>query len=135
MFILSEIRDDQENFLKQTIRRKKENDKKVPVTLSEIAPVLQNLYGNIYDINLHIYKASRQLTVVDIRYYPKSALERSYRLTVVNKPPMLHCKIAMPPWLSERKEKFDINWEKKPWQLRWKLFWIRQKRQYWKQQS
>src|SRR5690349_7251276 len=71
-FILTEIKDSQENFHVHRILRKKENDKKVPVTFSEIMPALQSLYDNLYDINLHIYRADKRLTIVDIRYYPKS---------------------------------------------------------------
>lgn len=40
---------------------------------------------------------------------------------------MLHCKVATLPWLTEQKEKFDINWEHKQWLIYWKLFWARQK--------
>ncbi len=47
----------------------------------------------------------------DIRYYLKSSLEEHYREQVIHHPPMIHSKVANPPWLSEKKEKFDINWE------------------------
>src|SRR5690606_25322255 len=103
------------------------NDKKVPVTFLEIMPSLQNLYDNLYDINLHIYRADKYLTVVDFRYYPKSSLNQDYRQSVLDKPPMLHFKIATPPWLMDKKQKFDINWEHKQWLINWKLFWARQK--------
>lgn len=126
-FILSEIKDSEDNFQVQRVFRKKENDKKVPVTFSEIMLALQNLYDNLYDINLHIYKADRHLTVVDIRYYPKSSLDPDYRQMVVHNPQMLHCKVAQPPWLTDKKGKFDINWEHKQWLIHWKLFWMRQK--------
>jgi hypothetical protein len=125
-FILSEIKDGEENFHVQRVSRKKENDKKVPVTLPEMMLALQNLYDNLYDINLHIYRAKKSLTVVDIRYYPKSSLDPYYRQKVVHNPPMLHCKIAQPPWLTDKKQKFDINWEHKQWLIQWKLFWMGQ---------
>jgi len=128
-FILSEIKDSEENFHVQRVLRKKENDKKVPVTFSEIMPTLQNLYDNLYDINLHIYRAATHLTIVDTRYYPKSSLDPDYRPKVIHNPPMLHCKIAQPPWLTDKKEKFDINWEHKQRLIQWKLFWMGQKRQ------
>jgi hypothetical protein len=123
-FILTEIKDSQEDFHVQRILRKKENDKKVPVTFSEIMPVLQNFYDNFYDINLHIYRADKRLTIVDIRYYPKSSLDQEYRQKIIDNPPMLHCKVATPPWLSDKKGKFDINWERKQLLIRWNLFWI-----------
>src|SRR5687767_12402204 len=68
-FIMSEITGSEENFHVQRVLRKKENDKKVPVTFQEIMLLLENLYDNLYDINLHIYRAENRLTVIDIRYY------------------------------------------------------------------
>ena len=126
-FIITEIKDSKENFHVQRVLRKKQNDEKVPVTFSEIMPSLQNLYDNLYDINLHIYRADKYVTVVDIRYYPKSSLDQDFRQSVLDKPPMLHCKVATPPRLMDKKEKFDINWEHKQWLINWKLFWARQK--------
>src|SRR5688572_19552588 len=125
-FILTEIKDSQENFHVQRQLRKKENDKKVPVTLAELIPTVQNFYDNLYDINLHIYRANRHLTVIDIRYYPKSSLDQEFRQKVLHDPPMLHCKVAQPPWLTDQK-KFNINWEHKRWLINWKLFWARRK--------
>lgn len=126
-FILTEIKESRENFHVQRRLRKKENDKKMPMAFSELIPTLQNLYDNLYDINLYIYRAHRHLTVVDIRYYPKSSLDQDYRQKVLHHPPMLHCKIAQPLWLTDKKEKFDINWEHKPCLINWKLFWARRK--------
>jgi len=126
-FILSEIKASEENFYMQRVLRKKANDKKAPVTFSEIMLTVQNLYDNLYDINLHIYRADRRLTIVDIRYYPKSSLDPNHREKVIHNPPMLHAKVAQPPWLTDKKEKFDINWEHKQWLIQWKLFWMGQK--------
>ncbi|AEV97452.1 hypothetical protein A4D02_35760 [Niastella koreensis] len=126
-FILTEIKDSSENFHVQRLLRKKENDKKAPTTFSDLMPTLQNLYDNLYDINLHVYRAKKQLTIVDIRYYSKSSLDQEYRQKVLHVPPMLHCKVAQPPWLTDKKEKFDINWEHKQWLTNWKLFWARRK--------
>jgi hypothetical protein len=124
-FILSEIKDNGENFYVQAQMRKTENDKKIPVTLSELFPTLLGLYHNFYDINLHIYKAMKNMTILDLRYYPKSSLDPDYQLKVVDKPPMLHCKVAYPPWLSGKKEKFDINWEHFEGLNRFRLFWLK----------
>lgn len=110
-FILSEIKDDEENFYVQGQRRKEENNKKIPVILPELMPTLHDIYENLYDINLHIYRAAKNMTIIEVRYYPKSSLDPDYRPKVLHNPPMLHCKIAYPPWLSNKKEKFDINWE------------------------
>lgn len=132
-FIVTEIKDSLEN---AHIRRqflKAENDKKTPLTLVELMPTLQNLYENLYDINLSIYKAKKYLTIIDIRYYAKSSLDTEYMQKVQSNPPMLHNKVAMPPWLSwpsDKKEKFDINWEHKQWLINWRLFWARQKHKH-----
>lgn len=126
-FILIEIKDSDENFNMQRVLRKKENNKKVPVTFSEIILPLQNIYENLYDINLQIFRASRRLTVIEILYYPKSSLDPDYKKSVLCNSPMLHCKVAQPPWLTGKKEKFDINWENKQWVIQWKLFWMGQK--------
>ena len=126
-FILTEIKNSEDNFQVQRKLRKKENDVKAPVTLQEQMPALQHLYNNFYDINLHVYKATKKLTTIDIRYYPKSSLDPEYRQKVMHNKPMFHCKIASPPWLSDKKVKFDINWEHKEWLTNWKLFWARLK--------
>jgi hypothetical protein len=126
-FILSEIKDSEQNFDVKRVTRIKENAKKIPVSLSEMMPTLQNLYVDMYDINLHIHRADSRLTVVDIRYYLKSSLDPECREKIGHTLPMLHCKVATPPWLSEKKEKFDINWEHKQWMIRWKQFWTRRK--------
>ena len=110
-FILTEIKDSDENFHEQRKINKKINDKKVPMSLTELMPTLQRLYDNFYDINLHIYRTTKSMTVIDFRYYPKSSLDKEYREKFLHSPPMLHCKVAMPPCLSDKGKKFDINWE------------------------
>jgi hypothetical protein len=126
-YILTEIKDSQDNFHIQQQLRKKENDKKVPVTLQEIMPILQDLYHNLYDINLHIYRVTKGTSIIDIRYFPKSSLDEEYRQKILSNPPMLHCKISMPPWLSDKTKKFDINWEHHKGTNKLKLFFMRLK--------
>ena len=126
-FILTEIKDSSENFHEQRKINKVVNDKKVPISLAELIPTLRNLYNNFYDINLHIYKATRDVTIIDFRYYPKSSLDQDFRVKVLNNPPMLHCKVTYPPWLSDKKEKFDINWEHYEGLNRLRLLWLKLK--------
>ncbi|MBN8851371.1 MAG: hypothetical protein J0H07_05890 [Sphingobacteriales bacterium] len=45
----------------------------------------------------------------------KSSLDNDYRKKVFNDPPMLHLKVAIPPWATDKKEKFNINWEHNEW--------------------
>ena len=122
-FILSEIINVDTTAHEERDRRLKENKKKTPVTFSEIMPLLRRLYEDLYDINLYIYKSSKKLTIIDIRYYPKYSIDEVYRQEIINNPPMLHCKIALPPWLSDKKEKFNINWEHNKRWIRWKCYW------------
>lgn len=109
--ILTEIKDNSENLQEQRKINKLVNDEKVPMALIELMPTLKKLYPNFYDINLYIYKATRSITIVDFRYYPKSSLDEDFRMKVLDDPPTLHCKVTHPPWLSDKREKFDINWE------------------------
>jgi hypothetical protein len=99
------------------------NDRKVPVTLTELMPALTRLYDDFYDINLVIYRANRDNTVIDFRYYTKSSLGQNYREKILHQPPMLHCKVARPSWL-EGKERFDINWQHYEWLNKLKLYWL-----------
>ncbi len=126
-FIVTEIKNNQDSFLEQRKLNKKMNDKKVPVTLTELTPKLQRLNDIVYDINLHIYKATKNTTIIDVRYYSKSSHDRDYQEKVLHKLPMLHCKVAMPPWLSDKKEKFDINWKHYEGLNRLKLIWLKLK--------
>ncbi|MGF2414530.1 MAG: hypothetical protein ACQUYJ_19500, partial [Ferruginibacter sp.] len=92
----------------------------------DIIPLLNGLYKNLYDINLYIYKAKKDFTIIDIRYYLKSSLDENYKAQVLENPPMLHCKISTPYWLTNKEEKFDINWEHHIARNKWKLFWLTQ---------
>lgn len=126
-FILSEIKYSDTNFSEQRETMIKENEKKIPVLLEELMPTLQKNYNNFYDINLYIYKSTKKMTVIDIRYYPKSSLDDEYGQTIINNPPMLHCKVPTPPWRVNEQEKFNINWEHNTLMNNWKMFWARQK--------
>jgi hypothetical protein len=126
-FILTEIKDSSNNFHTMRSLIKNENDRKYPAKLQELIPALQQLYSNIHDINLYIYKTKRTLTTIDIRYYLKSSLDDEYRQKVFKDPPMLHLKVAIPPWVAGKKEKFNINWEHHPWMTKWRLFLLKRK--------
>ncbi|NII28785.1 hypothetical protein HB364_27130 [Pseudoflavitalea sp. X16] len=134
-YILSAIKFEQFNnvFAERKIRIA-ENNKKEPVSLADIMPALLDMYSNLYDINLYIHLAKKKLTIIDIRYFPKSLQEEDYRKTIANNPPMLHCKVAIPPYahelnLPKPQQRFDINWEHNPWHHQWKMFWWRSKTQ------
>lgn len=124
MFILSNISEVQgENFFIQRINRNNLNKKKIPKSFNEIIISLKEIYNLIYDINLYVYKSEKHRTIIEIRYFLKSELSADYLKTIVNNPPMLHCKIAIPPYLNNKKSKFDVNWELGGIRYNWNMFW------------
>ncbi|WP_109301207.1 hypothetical protein [Aquimarina sp. AU474] len=110
-YLISEIKNDELNAPDKRKERKKENDKKISKSLEQISSELKDIYENLYDINLYIYKSEKDNTIIEIQYYPKSSLESEFYETVKNNEPMLHCKIGIPPDYNDKKEKFDVNWE------------------------
>ena len=128
LFIHSEIRKHiNRNLFKQREQETKENNKKIPVSLEALMPELLAIYDNLYDINLEIYKATKHHTIIDIRYFLKSSLDEQYRQTSMDQPPMLHAKVSIPNYLSDKKKKFDINCEHRLIQYRWRMFLARLK--------
>lgn len=126
-FILTDFESRECDFPKRRHLMIQKNNKKTPLTFRECMPVLERLYPELYDVNLYIHKAFRKLTIIDIRYFLKSSFDEDYRATVIHHPPMLHCKVEMPPWLFGEQKKFDINWQHKPLLTKWKTFWAWQK--------
>lgn len=110
LFIVSEIKNSTVNFFEERRLDKNEKEKIVPLSLQQVMPFLLELYSNLHDINLYIYQATQIVTVIDIQYYLKSSPDSDYAKKIAGNPPMLHCKIAIPPWLQDKNEKFDINW-------------------------
>lgn len=110
-YIISEIVNDERNFFDKRIERKKVNDKKKPKSLKQTTSELKDIYENLYDINLYIYKSEKKSTIIEIQYYPKSSLESDFFETVKSNEPMLHCKIGLPNYRKNDTEKFDVNWE------------------------
>ena len=128
VYILSEIEPNAAgNFIEARKLRKRNNKRKQPETLKAISAELDRLYDNLYDVNLHIYKALPEHTIIEVQYFPKSALEPDYREIVKDLAPMLHCKVAIPPYASDTKKPFDIHWELGGMRHQWKLFWWRKR--------
>ncbi|MFH6992428.1 hypothetical protein [Flavobacterium sp. FlaQc-48] len=124
MFILSNISEAEgENFFIQRSNRNKLNKKKIPKSFKEVTISLKEIYDLIYDVNLHVYKSEKHRTIIEISYFLKSELPPDYIKTIVNNPPMLHCKIALPPYLNNKKNKFDVNWELGGIRYNWNIFW------------
>jgi hypothetical protein len=123
MFILSNISEvGEENFFIQRSNRNKLNKKKIPKSFNEVMIRVKEIYDLIYDINLYVYKSEKHRTIIEIRYFLKSELPSDYQKTIVNNSPMLHCKIAIPPY-NNKKNKFDVNWELGGIRYNWNMFW------------
>jgi hypothetical protein len=123
LFIISEIKHHNKNSFEQNKIRKAANDKKTPKSLNEIIIELEELYPNLYDINLYIYKAEKNSTIIEICYFARSSLKVDYQKISETRETMLHLKIDIPPYLTEKSNKFDINWQLRPFYTNWKLFW------------
>lgn len=106
--------------------RKKINDKKKTHTLKSATQELLSFYDDLYDINLYLYRSKRNRTIVEIQYFLKSFHAYKFQQSVRDNSPMLHCKIALPPYRRENK-KFDINWELGGLRHQWNEFWWRRK--------
>lgn len=122
LYILSEIKNDELNPKQQLKIREKLNNQKNPISLEEVSTQLQQMYDNLYDINLEIYYSKRNLTIIEIRYYLKSSLDTNFLKTVINTPPMLHCKVGIPPYAMFKTKKYDVNWHLGGIKHQWKLF-------------
>lgn len=126
-YIISEIINDERNFFDKRIERKKANEKKKSKSLEQITAELKDIYENLYDINLYIYKSEKESSIIEIQYYPKSSLESEFYETVKDNDPMLHMKIGIPPYVNNKTEKYDVNWELGGIIYEWNLFWSRLK--------
>ncbi|MFD1603178.1 hypothetical protein ACFSJW_06240 [Flavobacterium artemisiae] len=125
VFILSDISEEEgENYFIKRLNRNKLNKKKIPKSFIEAVTDLKDIYDSIYDINLHVYKSEKNRTIIDIQYYLKSRLDADFLKTVIDNPPMLHCKIAIPPYVKkDSRKKFDINWELEGLRYKWHMLW------------
>lgn len=110
VFIHSEIKNTKLSLSEQFKIDYKENEEKTSLTFDAIVTELAIFYEKIYDINLFIFKAKNYETIIDVRYYLKSSLEKSYRKKVIHSKPMIHSKVDLPNNHKDN-EKFDIHWK------------------------
>lgn len=122
LFIISEIKNDGQNFFVLRKIRKKANDKKTPKSLEIVAAELNTFYKNLYDINLYIYKSKKKSTIIEIQYYPKSRLDIDFYETIKDLDPMIHSKIGIPPYAFHKIKKYDVNWELGGIRYQWNFF-------------
>jgi len=122
-FILSEIDDNRaSNFLEKRKLRNEENLIKSPTALKDCVKELTNIFSDLYDVNLYIFQSKKAKTIIEIRYFLKSKLELDYQRKVYDKDPMLHCKIGIPPYHTNKEIKYDINWELGGLRDKWNMF-------------
>ncbi len=126
-FIISEIKHSDKNFFEQNKIRKIDNDKKIPKPLTDTIVELETMYANLYDVNLYVYKADSHSTIIEIQYFPRSSHDLEYQKISATQETMLHCKVAVPAYASDNKEKFDINWQLGTLNHKWKMFWWQRK--------
>lgn len=126
-YLISEIKNDELNAFDKRKERKKENEKRIAKSLEQISTELKAIYKNLYDINLYIYKSEKENTIIEIQYFPKSSLESDFYETIKYNEPMLHCKIGIPPYVNNKSEKYDVNWELGGMRYELNLFWWRMK--------
>ena len=127
LYIISEIKNIEMNFFDNNKIRIAENKKKHPQPLHQIVPILENLYSDLYDVNLYVYKAEKEKTIIEIKYYPRSSIDATSRQQLASVETMLHSKVCIPPYAShdytEPIEKFDIHWQFGTLNHWWRMYW------------
>jgi hypothetical protein len=73
-FIISEIKPSDKSTFEQTKIRKSIKDKKIPKSFIEIVAEVEAMYSSLYDVNLYIYKAKKNETIIEIQYFPRTSL-------------------------------------------------------------
>lgn len=120
-YIISEIPKEIQDFESSRKKSNSNNKLKIPVNLHQAIAIITPLYHQLHDINLVIFKADVNLTIIDIRYFSRYSLEEEYRKEVENNPAMLHSKIAYPPYHIDG-QKMDINWTTGNLRHKWNMF-------------
>lgn len=127
MYIISEIKDSNEDSNQERVERNKINKKKIPQSFEVMIKQMKSIYPILYDVNLFVYKSEKHRTIIDVRYYPKTNFDKKYFEEVKDNAPMLHSKVAIPPYIAtldnDKRKKFDINWELGGVRHQWKMFW------------
>lgn len=67
LYILSNINDfENTNFHEQKKISNRINNKKTPVKIDHALKVLSEIYSDLYDVNLYVFKAKKNITVIEI---------------------------------------------------------------------
>jgi hypothetical protein len=98
------------------------NNSKPVLTIDNATKELENIFDQIHEINLYIYKSENIKTIIEIEV---TIFDKS--ISPKKEIPQLHCKVPIPPYASQTNEKFDINWQLETFGSKWKMFWWKQK--------
>ncbi|MEM9846318.1 MAG: hypothetical protein AAF847_00410 [Bacteroidota bacterium] len=127
-YVVNKFKTDQikeENFFSQNRIRKRHLLSKEQFDLETVVQQLKAEFENIYLIDLYVFKANKKETIVEIGILEKSELGKDQKEIMKEVSPMLHAKVAIPPYIeSKSKTKFDINWQLETAEYKWKMFWL-----------
>jgi hypothetical protein len=121
LYILSEVNHDADNFHIARKIKKDTNDKKKSQKLETILPMLQDIFHDLHFIDLYIYHAKKECTIIEIEYGLISKNNFAQKDADGFNYPYLHGKINILFWIFTKEEKFDINWQHKAWLIRWEV--------------
>jgi hypothetical protein len=117
-------------FFDQYKQRKKNNDAKSTLTFDAAIKHLVEKFNDIYEIDLYVYKATHEKTIIEIGLIEKNS---DYRKAATHVP-LLHNKVCIPPYAlnpdipvgePQLYKKFDINWQLNTLNHRWEMFcWV-----------
>jgi hypothetical protein len=130
LYILTEITNIDKNYINETKIRINENKGKLPQPLHQIVQVLEKMYSDLYDVNLYVYKAKKEVTIVEVQYFLRSSIDLKFRDQCAEVETMLHSKVCLPPYFipaatsyTDYAEKFDIHWQFGTLNHKWRMFW------------
>lgn len=78
----------------------------------------QNL-ESIYLIEVFLFKSLKMESIFEIRLKYQCDLEEKFNK---DKLPLRHCKVVKPPYLKDKAQKFDVNWQFGTVQTKIRLF-------------
>lgn len=119
-YIISEIVHDEG--WEQRINRRRSKDGIEPISFDYLISELEERYPALHDINLHVHRAEKHRTIVDVQYYLK---EKAGSETGDEVPSMLHAKVAIPPYRKDDSKKFDVHWGFGGFRHSYRMFWGR----------
>ncbi len=106
VYIISEIEIDAGNW-KKRFENRRSKDALEPMNFDLMISELEKMYPSLHDINLHVHRAEKYRTIIDVQYFLK---EKVGYETKPETPSMLHVKVSLPPFRGDDPKKFDLHW-------------------------